>query len=627
MNFPTIVIIVCLQEFLFLSSIAITSSQRTNARQGVTRMSPTVTIPGQGTIIGKEILFARPQKVTAYLGIPYALPPVGPRRFAPPVTDPLESWEDQKNATKFAPSCLQAVGMIKYHEKLYRNLLPRNMEDPGVDEDCLYLNIFIPDAVEQSPKEGWPVMVWFHGGDFNTGTPAIWDATTFVNKKEILVVTVAYRLNIFGFFTTADAEAPGNYGMLDQVAALDWIQKNIELFGGSPSNVVIAGHNAGAISVGLHIVSPLSKGKFAKAMAMSGDPIETVRTPEMELTVLKEIASIFDHCNFKPTSAFIECLRSVPAHILLNRTAHIESWGPIVDLDTNNSSAPFLPKHPRFILEDEDFNAVPLMTGYTSHELSLAYIEENSNDDGTLTIDKFESKITDEILASINIPFDNTSNCEPKPNMVAEAVLFFYRPYPPSDDPMLLRNKYLALQTEKNYASSIIFFASKVSKKAKVFVYRFDYRSTTPYVVKDVPEWAGVPHMFELPFVWGLPNMLGSKMGWSVSDRNLADAMMTMIESFIRTGHPSLNSIKWDPFTEKLPGLLTINRTFSNSDVNAIDHRMLAFWNDYYPRLIVESLDNCCNSTSAAVTYLNINWKLSITSNVIVIAIINLFHV
>lgn len=107
--------------------------------------------------------------------------------------------------------------------------------------------------------------------------------------KQVLVVTVAYRLNILGFFTTTDTESSGNFGMLDQIAALDWIKRHIELFDGSANNIVIYGHSAGAISVGLHMMSPLSRGKFAKAIVMSGDPINSVRTPQEELPVVDQV--------------------------------------------------------------------------------------------------------------------------------------------------------------------------------------------------------------------------------------------------------------------------------------------------------------------------------------------------
>ncbi|XP_044575702.1 carboxylesterase 1C-like isoform X1 [Cotesia glomerata] len=595
----TLVVIVFLQELLFLTGITLTNSQRTNARQATNKIPPTVAVPGQGTLIGKEILLARPQKVTAFLGIPYAQPPIGQRRFAPPVTDPIVSWSGPRNATQFAPSCHQDLKLIKHHEMLYRKLLPSDWEDPGYSEDCLFLNLYIPD--DPPPTEGWPVMVWFHGGDFNTGTPAIWDATVFVNKQKILVVTVAYRLNIFGFFTTTTAEAPGNYGMLDQVAALDWVQQNIQHFNGSHDNVVIAGHNAGAISVGLHIVSPLSKGKFAKAITMSGDPISTVRTPELEAPIADQVGERFA-CFIRNRTRLIECLRRVQASVLLRETADIETWGPIIDITTTNSTDPFLPMSPRDILETGNFNAVPLMAGFTSNEQSLAYLEslENPGDEGKMTFNKFDSLIRDEILALISGTGDNSSTCESKPQMVADAVLFFYKPYPQTEDTSVYRDRYLALQTDKNYAASLTLLASRVSRQKETFVYRFDYRPITQLVVRDIPEWAGVPHMFELPFVWGLPHMFGSSIVWRSSDKNLADVMMRMVGKFIRSGNPTLDIVQWDPFNEQSPGILTINRTISKSDVEAIDHRILAFWNDYYPSLIQETMNFCCNATNAA---------------------------
>ncbi|KAH0540355.1 hypothetical protein KQX54_016515 [Cotesia glomerata] len=470
-----------------------------------------------------------------------------------------------------------------------------------------YFHIFMFEALidksinDPPPTEGWPVMVWFHGGDFNTGTPAIWDATVFVNKQKILVVTVAYRLNIFGFFTTTTAEAPGNYGMLDQVAALDWVQQNIQHFNGSHDNVVIAGHNAGAISVGLHIVSPLSKGKFAKAITMSGDPISTVRTPELEAPIADQVGERFA-CFIRNRTRLIECLRRVQASVLLRETADIETWGPIIDITTTNSTDPFLPMSPRDILETGNFNAVPLMAGFTSNEQSLAYLEslENPGDEGKMTFNKFDSLIRDEILALISGTGDNSSTCESKPQMVADAVLFFYKPYPQTEDTSVYRDRYLALQTDKNYAASLTLLASRVSRQKETFVYRFDYRPITQLVVRDIPEWAGVPHMFELPFVWGLPHMFGSSIVWRSSDKNLADVMMRMVGKFIRSGNPTLDIVQWDPFNEQSPGILTINRTISKSDVEAIDHRILAFWNDYYPSLIQETMNFCCNATNAA---------------------------
>lgn len=288
----------------------------------------------------------------------------------------------------------------------------------------------------------------------------------------MVVVTVAYRLNILGFFTTMDAEAPGNYGMLDQLAALDWVKNNIEHFNGSPTNVIIAGHSSGAISVGLHIVSPLSKGKFAKALAMSGDAINSVNTPEREAPVVDSIADKFG-CYRTPTSALMECLRRVEVGTLVAQSSDIETWGPLVDAETNNDTEPFLPQKPKDILESGIFNAVPLIVGFTNNEQALAYIEAFPTDpEGKLSTPKFEMMINDETTAAVQSPLDNSTSCETKPHLLSEAVLFFYKPHPPMEDSRLLRDKYLDMQTAKNYASGLSYLAGKVGKREQAFVYR-----------------------------------------------------------------------------------------------------------------------------------------------------------
>ncbi|XP_058795202.1 fatty acyl-CoA hydrolase precursor, medium chain-like isoform X2 [Phymastichus coffea] len=547
-----------------------------------------------------KVFLSRTQRVIQFLGIPYAQPPKGDLRFAPPATSPLPSWTGQRNASVFGPSCPQINTRKKLHERLFRRLLPQDLPDPGLDEDCLFLNIFKPDGPR--PAEGWPVYVWFHAGDFNSGTPAIWDASVFVTKQKVLVVTVAYRLNILGFFTTTDSEAPGNYGMLDQIAALDWVGSHIDNFGGTANNVVIYGHSAGAISVGLHMMSPLSRGKFSKAIAMSGDPINSARTPQDEAAVVEQVRSKFG-C-YRATADLVRCLRNVELKTLIQESAFIETWGPIVDADINNSTdGPFLPRHPRELAAEELY-AVPLISGYTNNEQALAYIQSIGGEsaDGRLAMSQFEAMIREESGATVLAP-DENSTCELRPELVAEAVLFYYRPQPPSGDQRLIRDQYLALQTEKNYAAGLTQLAAKVSAHpsgAQAFVYRFDYRSKTPAVVRDVPEWAGVPHLFEQPFVWGLPYAAGTAVQWNMADKKMADIVMSMLAGFGRTGNPSVNTIKWEPYEQSSPGILIVERNIDMNEAGVVDYKALAFWNDYYPVVLDAAVNNCCNATSLA---------------------------
>ncbi|XP_012215239.1 carboxylesterase 1C [Linepithema humile] len=588
-------------SLLLVQRTRVIRAQKSYARQGANRDNPTVKIPGQGTILGKEVSIpGTNMRATQYLGIPYAQPPLGDLRFARPVTDPLPSWNDVRNGTQYAPSCQQVSGRLKLHEKLYKRLLPPDMSDPGFSEDCLYLNIFVPDGGRSD--EQWPVMVWFHGGDFNTGTPAIWDASIFVSKQKVLVVTVAYRLNIFGFFTTTDSEAPGNYGMFDQIAALDWIKRNIRNFNGAHDNIIIYGHSSGAISVGLHMLSPLSKGKFHKAIAMSGDAIGSVGSPEKELSVVDMIAETFG-CYRRPTSALVKCLRRLSSDFLIKHSSSIETWGPIVDAETNNETDPFLPQHPRDILESGSFNAMPLITGYTNNEQVLAYMEAlgEQNPEGKLSPANFETMITDEFSSMV---LDDNSTCMIKPEMVTNAVLFFYKPYPPTKNATVFRDRYLDLQTEKNYAAGLTLLASGVArrKSTAAFVYRFDYRPKTPSITVDVPDWAGVPHMFELPFVWGLPFLSGITQ-WHPNDKRMCETIMAMLATFARSGDPSASQVKWEAFMQDNPRMLIIDKAPSMNEPDTVDYKALAFWNEYFPQIIDEATNNCCNITSTATTW------------------------
>jgi len=247
---------------------------------------------------------------------------------------------------------------------------------------------------------------------------------------------------------------------------------------------------------------------------------------------------------------------------------------------------------------------VPLIAGYTKNEQALAYMETVNAKEGALSPENFESMITDEFSLVVQNPNEN-STCESKPEMVTNAVLFFYKPYPPTTNATIFRNRYLDLLTEKNFAAGLTLLATEVAKhkSTTVFVYRFDYRPKTQTVIKEVPEWVGTSHMFELPFVWGLPHVTGGATQWHFSDKKTSDSMMNILGTFARNGNPILSSGKWEPFTQDNPRILIIDKNFEMNEPNTVDYKAFAFWNEYYPQIIEEATDNCCNITSAATTW------------------------
>src|SRR6202453_3163687 len=193
--------------------------------------------------------------VTRFLGIPYARPPVGPLRWTPP--QPAAKWPGVRQTTKFGPTCAQVTTLGPF------------AGPPNSNEDCLYLNVFTPDM-----KAKLPVLVWLHGGGYFDGASNDYDPTKLVTRGHMVVVTINYRLNLFGFMAhpaiDTEGHAFGNYGIMDMQAALRWVKRNIAQFGGDPGNVTLGGQSAGAGATAANVLSPGAHGLFQRAIFQSG---------------------------------------------------------------------------------------------------------------------------------------------------------------------------------------------------------------------------------------------------------------------------------------------------------------------------------------------------------------------
>ncbi|MEM7019755.1 MAG: carboxylesterase family protein, partial [Pseudomonadota bacterium] len=229
------------------------------AQSAPAQLPETISVSGgqaRGMRIGDD------QAILTFKGIPYAAPPIGEQRWAPP--QPVAAWEGVKDTQKFSPDCLQAPSVEGFYS-------PAETEQ---SEDCLYLNVW---TGAKTADENRPVMVWIHGGAFiqGSGSNSRYDGEQFA-RSGVVLVTINYRLGLTGFFAhpaltaASPNKASGNYGLLDQIAALQWIKENIKAFGGDPNNVTIFGESAGSISVCYMVTTPLAKGLFHKAIGQSG---------------------------------------------------------------------------------------------------------------------------------------------------------------------------------------------------------------------------------------------------------------------------------------------------------------------------------------------------------------------
>lgn len=205
---------------------------------------------------------------TNFLGIPYSKPPVRERRFALP--DRKEPWEEVRDATTYADSCLSLPELQRgvVDEWLFNTYLANLSRS----EDCLNLNVFTPGDMSQPPLESRPVLVYLYGGGFLFGSSAyrLYEGDWLAKTGQVIVVTINYRLGMFGFFSTGNDIIRGNAGLYDQNMALKWVQDNIASFGGDPQRVTLFGQSAGGAGVGYHVVSPLSADLFQKAFILSG---------------------------------------------------------------------------------------------------------------------------------------------------------------------------------------------------------------------------------------------------------------------------------------------------------------------------------------------------------------------
>ncbi|KAF0310376.1 Venom carboxylesterase-6 [Amphibalanus amphitrite] len=290
----------------------------------------------------------------SFKGIRYAKPPVGSLRFQPPQRQ--LAWRGVADGLSHGPVCPQ-------FDKRANNTLKG-------DEDCLFANVYTPHLPDPSlpATAGLPVMVFIHGGGFSTGSgdDDIYGPSYFMDE-DVVLVTFNYRLNTFGFFTTHDAAAPGNYGLLDQVLLLQWVQDNIAAFGGDPHAVTIFGVSAGGASVSLLVLSPLAKGLFHHAITQSGTALASWVLGSPENNAAEKLADLLD-CSKEDVAAMVECIREQPWEKIAEHTKTLKSGLQEqlrVDREAEN---PLIPDDPHLLLARGEFNLVPWMIGLTEEE-------------------------------------------------------------------------------------------------------------------------------------------------------------------------------------------------------------------------------------------------------------------
>lgn len=528
-----------------------------------------------GTIQGSIRRFVdinRPIKaVEKFLGIPYAAPPVGELRFKPPQRP--HAWKPAiYNASYFRNVCIQDP---EYNHFFWPNLsIPQS-------EDCLYLNVYSPHR-DPGAKKLFPVMVYIHGGGYDAGSPTVTPGDV-IPLWGVVLVTIQYRLGPFGFITSGDSEAPGNYGMLDQIEALKWVKDNIGAFGGNSSLVTIFGESAGGSSVGLLLLSPLSKGLFHRAMSLSGVDLSpfSIGSPK-EVAKQSENVAKQVGCSVEERRKMIKCLRSVDA--LKFPVKEVNVWRPIVDGN-------FLIDTPRNLRNAGKFHHVPYMAGFTSREGSYFFPDVLDK----VTPENFRF-YTEAIFYNIGNKYGQVLDGN-LPKSLIDTITLLYTPWPDKID---------KIKTKIGLADEVGDFTMTGpthmdlvlhSKHAPVFMYEFAHLSE----LNPRPPWKGVAHKDDTPYEFGFPLMnLTILQQYNDVDRNVSDMLITVFTNFAKYGNPTpqpVLGVSWEGFNSSDGAYFRIQ---SHPEM-AFKYRptKMAFWNEYYEGMLVEEPLTCESRSSA----------------------------
>ena len=486
------------------------------------------------------------RKIYSFRGVRYAQAPTGERRFQ--VATPPPDWNDVFDASEEGPSCPNLDGR------------------QSVSEDCLRLNVYTTKLPSSRENVTRPVLVFFHpGGYYSFSGQSFYFGPQYLMDKDIVLVTVNYRLGTLGFISTGDSLAPGNLGLKDQVVALRWIQRNIAAFGGDRNAVTISGYSVGGLSAMLHMVSPMSKNLFHRAIVMSGSLLTAEPYPTEQTRLARKQATLLN-CPTNDTAAILACLRSKPVQNFTDTMSQffewhgdpIVVWQPVVEPEIPGAER-FLTAQPLDLIRKGRFHQVPAIFGVNKDEFGgvVAWFQNE-----TRKGDDYFRDMNDnwEQIAPISFMYERGTS---RSKHISRQLREFYF----SGQPISSANRDGLAHI---YADSVIIFpmyrgAKLIAKYSRepVYFYEFTYQgrysfnwwnATTPY---------GVVHHDDLQYLFFMETFFPF-FNQSAPEIPMVDLYTSMWTSFVETGEPvpkegAYKDLRWDRFVYEQNNYLEIN--------------------------------------------------------------------
>jgi para-nitrobenzyl esterase len=466
--------------------------------------------------------------LTIYKGIPFAAPPVGDLRWHAP--QPAAKWDGVLKAAKFAPSPIQGMRMGN-----------PGGQGPGSSEDCLYLNVWTP---AKPSKDRLPVLVWIYGGGFNMGSTSfpVFSGEN-LTKKGVVLVSIAYRVGRIGFLAHPEltAENPnhssGNYGLLDMIAGLKWIQKNIAAFGGDPQKVTIFGESAGGIAVSMLCASPLAKGLFHGAISQSGGSFAPPRPSPLHGENLQRLVDAERSGQAYVKSAGVSSIAELRKIAADKLPAGGPGGGPGLGMAWPIVDGWVIPDDQYKLYEAGRYNDTPILVGYNSDE-GLSFQPPKTPED---YIESVKSRFG---------PF-------------ADSLL---KAYPPGEGKVAKTARDLTRDVTFGWHTWSWARLQAKTGKSKAYLYHFDQHPEYP---ADSPNFGqGSPHGQDIAYVFQhLDNSRGPGLGGQTrtitkSDQNISEAMAIYWTNFAKHGNPNGKGVpEWPAFSDDNPVVMYFGQT------------------------------------------------------------------